>query len=172
MVEGLGSIIWKALDKIPFVEAWRARSAGHRKHDQGKFREVDSILAETALNRLLEEAYRHSITRAALRPIDRYLDWAGLVSNRFLIKDLREKSEKFTRELGGLSGFLAVNIFVVHGNSDSYHFRPDQNSSRGLTTAEDREFFDRRSAELNQRMDKCEAAYRVFREAVKSHLYL
>ena len=67
--------------------------------------------------------------------------------------------------------FLAVNIFVVDGDPDYYHFRPDQNPSRATTSPEDRAYFDERNRELNERMDRCEKAYQTFRTTVKAHLY-
>ena len=172
MIESLGSIVLKVLDKIPIVEAWRSRSAGRREHDQGKFRELDNLLPETRLNQFLEDAYQHVLSRAVLHPVDQCLDWSGLVSNQFLITKVRDAHRRFARELQALRAFLSVNIFLVHGEPDVYYFRPDQDSSRGPTTPQDRALFDARSAELNRRTDSCELAYREFRRTVKLHLYL
>jgi hypothetical protein len=175
MLESILGAVAKVLEKIPLVEAWQARKKGHREHDSGKFRELDSILPETALKRLLDTAYQASIPRTAFEPVDHYLDWAEYSSNRFLIKKIRKAADEFTRRLRSLRGFLSVNIFPMRGgggNPDYLYFRPDQNPDIGGSSQADAEYFRRQFDELNKRMDAAEAAYGRLRAAVKAQLYV
>src|SRR5258705_6384906 len=118
MLESIASAVAKVLEKIPFVEAWQARKAGHREHDSKKFRELDAILPEAALKRLLDTAYQASIPRTAFDPVDRYIDWAAYSGNKFLIKKIRKTVDEFTLRLGRLSDFLMVHVFPLQSGAN------------------------------------------------------
>jgi len=127
------------------------------------------------LDRYLEAAYQQSIHRKLFEPIDRYLDWARFTSNRFLTAPIQEAREVFDKALNELSAFLAVNIFSLRSGASTefLYFRPDQNPDfGGAFSGPDRDWFDQRVLELNQRIDACDAAYKAFRLAVKKKVHV
>ena len=172
MIDNLVALISKVFDKLPIVEVWRARSSAQVAHDQKKFNELDNLLPEITLKHILDDVFHQRIERFALDPIDMYLEWAGLSSNKFLIRKIQKSQTQFNTQLRIFRNFLFSNLFTVREDQGYLYFRPDQDPSRGNTTAEDRKLFDERIVELDRVIGVCETAYRTFRETIKSHIYI
>ena len=171
MWEALAGILGKALDAVPVARWMRENSRDRIDHDRKRFRELDELLPERALDRYLEEAFQQQVLRSTVEPVDEYLEWARFSSNDFVIARLQQRRAAFDHALVELRGFLSRNLFPRKGVSDRWYFRPAQNPDLSSSfSPEDLKRYDRAVEGLNEHISNCETSYKSFRQVVKKRL--
>lgn len=143
-----------------------------KDHDRLTFQTYDEILPEEKFENFIGRLWgSHETHSDYLVSLDRYVDHARKSSNSFVINELEELKEKFTKDLHELGMFVGLNFFTTRFNVEISQMHPDGNWDRSnFVTPESDAHYQECTVKLNKLIHDAQESYRTYRRRVKEIL--
>ena len=162
--------LWKILERLPVVEVLRDRDIRRYEHDRAKFKELESILSEEALDTYLEDIDQLSLRHSALMPVGEYLTWQRRERNQFLVRSVQKTHRAFAEALQHLKSTAGACFFSSEMDG-LYAFRPQRPAEPSHDTS-GRDYFDEGRREMHRLVKEVDDAFAAFRRVVKKNLQI